>query len=214
MLSGLSVGIYTIYDSLTTINGCDSIFELTLTVNSGYLLETHASICDNESYLWHDTLISGLTYGIYTINDSLISINGCDSVYRLTLMVNPTYLIEEQYSICENEGYMWRGIPLSGLTAGSYIFYDSLITTFGCDSVYRLTLTVNRSYLFQERAAICAGENYNWHGMTISGLSAGTHIYHIYFSTREGCDSIFRLVLTVNNGYLFLSDASIVSNDE
>jgi hypothetical protein len=163
-----------VYDSLFTANGCDSVYRLTLTVNPTYIFDTTATICDNGSYQWRDTLLSNLAASTYIVYDSLLTGNGCDSVYRLTLTVNPTYLFEEQHSICDNGSYLWRDTLLSGLAAGIYNIYDSLLTVNGCDSVYRLTLTVNPTYIFDDTATICDNGSYQWRDTLLSNLAAAT----------------------------------------
>jgi len=214
LLSGLIAGTYTVYDSLLTDNGCDSVFRLTLTVNKTYFIDLEYTICDNESYQWRDTLLSGLTSGIYTVYDSLLTGSGCDSIYRLTLTVNPTYFFDTTATICDNGSYQWRDTLLSGLVAGTYTVYDSLLTGSGCDSVYLLTLTVNPTYLFDSEYAICDDGSYQWRDTLLSGLYAGTYIVYDSLLTENGCDSVFRLTLTVNKTYFFNSAYTICDNEE
>ncbi len=74
------------YDTLTSaVTGCDSIIELTLTVNPVYEIPFSESICEGESYLFGAANLT--TAGIY--HDTLQSVNACDSVLVLTLTVNP-----------------------------------------------------------------------------------------------------------------------------
>jgi len=185
---------------------------LTLTVNLSYLIEDEYSICDNGSYLWRDTLLSGLNAGTYNFYDSLLTTKGCDSVYRLMLTVNPTYLIEEEQTICENSNYVWRGYNLSGYSVGTYIIYDSLTTRYGCDSVYVLNLTVNSGYLFESFASICDNESYFWRDSLIIDLPYGVYTFNDSLVSINGCDSIYRLVLTVKRSYLFNEQRSICEN--
>jgi len=68
----------------TSISGCDSIYTLNLTVNPSYAFTQNHSMCNGETYNWQGTDYSiGNTY---TANYT--SINGCDSVYTLSLFVN------------------------------------------------------------------------------------------------------------------------------
>ena len=76
-----SAGTY--YDSLTTINGCDSIFSTVLTVDSVYAVNDSISINQGDSIL-----IGGgyqTVAGIYY--DTLVAANGCDSIVATTLTV-------------------------------------------------------------------------------------------------------------------------------
>ncbi len=180
-----STGIY--YDSFTTINGCDSIYQLTLQVNPVYTYSENHSICDGETYTWHGKDFT--TAGVYY--DNLTTINGCDSVYQLTLQVNPAYTYAENHIICEGETYSWHGTDYS--SAG--IYYDSLTTINGSDSVYQLTLHVNPIYTYTESHSICDGETFIWHGADYT--SAG--VYYDSLTSINGCDSIYQIVLTVNS---------------
>jgi hypothetical protein len=78
-----TAGTYT--KVLQTVNGCDSIFELTLTVHPAYTTPMAASICQGEIY---DFFGSPLTVsGVY--RDTLPTVHGCDSIFELTLTVHP-----------------------------------------------------------------------------------------------------------------------------
>lgn len=84
----LAAGIYTVWDSLTTQEGCDSVYQLKLTVNPSYLYQVYDAICENEVYVWQErehVTIGQLTAGAYTFYDSLTTVNGCDSVVTLHL---------------------------------------------------------------------------------------------------------------------------------
>jgi hypothetical protein len=76
------------YDTLNTINGCDSVIIINLTVNPTYYYTDNEEICDGDSLLWHSSyyLQSGTYY------DSLQTATGCDSIYELSLSVmqNPS----------------------------------------------------------------------------------------------------------------------------
>jgi len=194
-------GIY--YDSLVTTNpsGCDSIYMLTLTVNPTYEFVTNAQICQGQSYSWN-----GNTYtvgGTYNVNH--LTQQGCDSIYILNLTVNPTYLFSTNAGICNGEIYTWRGNDYS--VAGTY--YDSLTTALGCDSVYMLSLAVHPTYEFLTNATICDDASYFWRGniYNVAGM------YYDSLVTAFGCDSIYVLNLTVNPTYEFETDAEICDGD-
>ena len=128
-------GTYT--QNLQTIDGCDSIVTLTLTVNPVESTTLLAAICDGTSYTENGFNVSEA--GTYTQN--LQTINGCDRIVTLTLTVNPTYNITIDASI--NEGEMYEENGFSESEAGTYV--HTLQSEFGCDSVITLNLTVNSS---------------------------------------------------------------------
>ena len=91
-------------------------------------------------------LINGNTFspfvagtGIRDIVYAFIDVNGCINSDTVALMINPTYEFVLNDEICNNHIFSWRGNVYS--IGGTY--YDSLQTTFGCDSVYILNLGTN-----------------------------------------------------------------------
>ena len=127
-----TTGIF--YDSLQTINGCDSTFTLNLTVNPTYTYNEYHSICSGETYNWHGTNYT--TANTYTANYT--NVNGCDSIYTLYLTVNPVYSFTENHSICNGETYNWQGTNYS--TANTYTANYTSVN--GCDSTFTLNLSV------------------------------------------------------------------------
>ncbi|MBI4649536.1 MAG: gliding motility-associated C-terminal domain-containing protein, partial [Bacteroidia bacterium] len=194
-----TTGIY--YDSLLTTAGCDSVFELNLTVNPVYSINESASICDGETYNWHGSNYT--TAGTYY--DSLQSISGCDSIFELTLNINPVYTIPESATICDGDTYSWLGNNYT--IAG--VYYDSLLTSAGCDSIFELVLNVNPTYVILSVVEICNGATYTWHGNNYT--TTGT--YYDSLLTTVGCDSVFELNLTVNSVYSINDTISICSGD-
>ena len=177
-------GAYT--DTLQTINGCDSIVTLTLTVSPVASTTLSAAICEGSSYTENGFNVSEA--GTYTQN--LQTINGCDSIVTLTLTVNPVASTTLSAAICEGSTYSENGFNVS--EAGTYT--QTLQTVNGCDSVVTLTLTVNPVESTNLTAAICEGSAYTENGFNVS--EAGTYTQNL--QTVNGCDSIVTLTLTVN----------------
>ena len=188
-------GIYS--DTLQTINGCDSVIVLTLSVNPIATTPLSATICSNETYNFHGRDLTQA--GIY--NDTLQTINGCDSVIILTLSVNPVYHDTINAAICEGGVYTENGFNES--EAGTYT--QNLQTINGCDSVIILTLSVNPVYHDTINAAICEGGVYTENGFNES--EAGTYTQNL--QTVNDCDSIVTLNLTVNSALTSIIDAEI-----
>ena len=207
-----------------TINGCDSIYWLELTVTPTYdILET-VERCDNElPYLWHGKSLS--SSGTYY--DSILS-SGCDSVHVIELTIHPTYFFSETETICDNGSLLWRGKEISNLSEGTYIYWDSLTTIgYGCDSVYQLTLLVTPTYYFFDTLAACEDDTIHWQDSVIAGSKYsgdyalelrdtkphGEYNYSInYGTTIYGCDSIYNLHLIIHPAYLIVdaTDTTIV----
>ena len=177
-------GTYT--QNLQTINGCDSIVTLTLSVNPVANTNLTAAICEGSSYTENGFNVSEA--GTYTQN--LQTVNDCDSVVTLTLTVNPVANTNLTAAICEGSSYTENGFNVS--EAGTYT--QNLQTVNGCDSIVTLTLTVNPVYNETITAAICEGSSYTENGFNESE----TGIYTQNLQTINGCDSVVTLTLTVN----------------
>ena len=76
----------------------------------------------------------------------------------------------------------------------SGMYYDTLQTTAGCDSILTLDLTINDSYTVPT-VTMTACDSMEWQGTmyTVSG------IYYDTLQTAIGCDSIISIDLTINN---------------
>ena len=188
-------GTYT--QNLQTVNGCDSIVTLTLTVNPVASTTFTAAICEETTYT--ENGFNASEAGTYTQN--LQTVNGCDSIVTLTLTVNPVASTTFTAAICEGTTYTENGFNAS--EAGTYT--QNLQTINGCDSVVTLTLTVNPVESTTLSASICEGTTYTENGFNVS--EAGTYTQNL--QTVNGCDSVVTLNLTVNPTYNITIDASI-----
>ena len=74
----------------------------------------------------------------------------------------------------------------------SGVYYDSLTTALGCDSVEILYLTINKPVATAVAAVAC--DSYTWNGTTYT--ESGEYIYTT--TAANGCDSVVTLRLTIN----------------
>ncbi|MBO4655636.1 MAG: fibrobacter succinogenes major paralogous domain-containing protein, partial [Bacteroidales bacterium] len=194
-------GTHVIWDSLKTVSNCDSVYKLTLKINKTYYWEQSAETCDNVPYVWtgHSVPIPTVA-GTHVIWDSLKTVSNCDSVYKLTLKINKTYYWEQSAETCDNVPYVWTGHSVSIPTvAGTHIIWDSLKTASNCDSVYKLTLKIKKSYNINLQEIICQTDlPYSWRDITFNeGTVTGDYVFHRH--TVDDCDSIVTLHLIVNS---------------
>jgi hypothetical protein len=84
-------------------------------------------VCSGDSALIYGAYRTGT--GIYY--DSLTAITGCDSIHSTVFTVSQDYLIESKDTICTGDSIMAGGAYQN--TSG--IYYDSLMTVNGCDSI-------------------------------------------------------------------------------
>lgn len=194
-------GIYE-FDTLTTV-GTDSVVSLTLNVFPTYQEETTAYINAGDTYWFIDRTLT--ESGTYT--ETLQTVNGCDSVLTLRLVVMPKQTAEQTLTVCDSElPYLWKGQSLT--EAGTYTF-DTL-TTVGTDSVLTLTLVVNTTIRIEEDALLCPGENLRWEGKTIT--EAGEYLA-TYTAISTGCDSTLVLHVTMAEQTVIEVDTVVLTTE-
>ena len=185
-----TAGEYTFIDSLNTVNGCDSIVILTLTVGDVINNPVEAVACD--SYAWNAG--DGETYnftasGTYT-SEAYANAEGCTTMDVLTLTINQNAGTEYNEIVCD--GYMWNGTQYTESGDYTYDYTDGN----GCASTDVLHLTVNASTINTVEKAVC--DEYKWEeGDGETYTASGVYTYN--YTTSDGCNGTTYLVLTVNN---------------
>lgn len=191
----------TYYDTLQTVNGCDSILATTYTHYPVYTTPLTAMICPDDSiYLQGDyRSIPGIYY------DTLQTVHGCDSILATTLTHYPVYTTALTAAICPDDSmYLqgdYRSIP--------GIYYDTLQTIHGCDSILATTLTHYPVYTTALTAAICPNDSVYLAG----DYQTAPGIYYDTLQTIHGCDSILVTTLSHYPVYTIPVTEIICSND-
>ncbi len=95
---------------------------------------SHQQVVACDSFLW----VNGVTYteSVDSVETSLLSIQGCDSVVMLTLVLG--YYSSDTVAIDTTEAVEWEGFTY----ADSGIYNQTYQTVEGCDSVKVLLLTI------------------------------------------------------------------------
>ena len=180
-------GIY--YDTLTCLNGCDSIVELHLTINHSTTSTEDTTICYGESYTWH-----GVVYATDTIvSDTLVNAVGCDSIITMHLTILPEMLQDSiDLSVCPSAlPYAWYDQVLNA--AGEYKYREQFAGTT-CDSVeHVLNFMIWPTDTTIVTDTLCKGSIYEWN---LTGLKyTETTDTSVVLSNVNGCDSVVRLQL-------------------
>ena len=174
-----SSGIFT--DIIPNSAGCDSLIEITLTINNDLIIDT---ISDCGDYIW---AITGLNYdstGVYEAY--FVNVNGCDSIHRL-VYTNNTITTLLPVTVCDS---------FTTITGHVYyndgIYYDTLVGQEGCDSIIEYNLNVlNTDTLI----TISSCSFYNSPNGSIYYTSG---IYFDTIASTFGCDSIIEINLNIN----------------
>tara|TARA_B100001109_G_scaffold255538_1_gene259112 strand:- start:6792 stop:9524 length:2733 start_codon:yes stop_codon:yes gene_type:complete len=169
-------------------NGCDSIVTLNLTLGNSSLDTLSIQSCG--AYTWAFNGQSYSSTGFYL--DTVITAAGCDSILALDLNVSQTYLSIDTVKHCGNV-YLWQVGGSSQALTTSGLYYDTLSTLAGCDSILGLDLDINQnsSVAFSRRAC---KEFISPSGKVVrtSGLLRDT------LPNAAGCDSIMQINVTID----------------
>lgn len=194
----------TYYDSLTTVFGLDSVWQLNLTVNTDTLIQWQDRLCTGGTYNFFGHEIT--SPGIYRTTFPRM-FTGCDSVIQLNLQAVSTEETVLHHILCEGESIL---IGDSNVTT-SGIYRDTLASSLGCDSVVRHVVTVGKSFFQSTEQLINPGSSYTWHknGQPVVYTRPGT--YWDSCTTILGCDSIYKLTLRFNQTeYIFPTERDYV----
>jgi Secretion system C-terminal sorting domain len=108
----------------------------------------------------------------------------------LNLVAGANSFINDTISICHGSAYAFNGHMLTS----SGIYYDTLSSSGGCNTLVTLYLTVLQGSTQNISQTICNHQSYNFYGQQL--FASGTYSHH--FTSHNGCDSIVILTLTVN----------------
>ena len=191
----------TYYDTLQTVNGCDSITKVTLQVRPNPQTNVTALICPRGSFEFNGTVYDD--EGLF--EHAFPAQNGCDSLVNLQVIKKPPKVNYVEYEICQGEVFYIGGIAFSepGVYTGVIPASD------GCDSLIQYKLSVFQAYEATFEASICQGEVYYFQGQEYRQSGFYQHAYR----TRNGCDSIYNLNLQVNPISINRLDSLICEGD-
>ncbi|MDB5227236.1 MAG: hypothetical protein JWN78_1429 [Bacteroidota bacterium] len=179
-----TTGNYSVF--LQAAAGCDSTVNLHLVVLDSIVKNISSTICQGQSVQVGNQVFTQT--GNFTV--TLISANGCDSLVRLALIVNPTKTTNLTQTICEGQT-----VIIGSQTFDSTGIYSvTLQTSLNCDSIVNLNLTVNPRKLTNLSPVICNGQTFTVGNQTFDS----TGVFDITLQSITDCDSIVHLNLTVN----------------
>ena len=192
--------------ALTSVNGCDSIVELSIEVIPTRRSDTTIMACQSYTY-------QGETYySDKVFVDTLASALGCDSIVRTFLRISTTGDTKTMWrtSVCQGDSY--NDEVFSGLTTAG-IYTQTVQNAYGCDSTVTLHLLVadakgavydtirqtDLPYLYE--GEIFLGKNTkvgDYRHDVQSSCGQVTLFMHVYLETAIANTSVHTLHLTPN----------------
>ena len=134
-----SEGTYQVELLVTDENGCEDSFieNVRYVLFEDESITVERSICDGDTFEFGDQMYSEA--GAYDFK--FMDENGCDSVVTLDLVVLPTHFMEFVDTICTGEEYPF----IDKFLTETGVYRDTLVNSFGCDSIIVLDLHVGQS---------------------------------------------------------------------
>ncbi len=156
-------------------------------------------------------ICDGRVYDRYGFTDSVAgdyvhaftSIYGCDSIYRLHLVVSSSYDTVVNRHGCTSSGFAYGDTVFWTST----VYTDSLLSIYSCDSVVTMNITITQSYYNKHFDTICEGDTFYFPDYPYP-YTFSTTISFIT-TTAAGCDSTDVFNLTVNPRYSSFDTAYI-----
>jgi gliding motility-associated-like protein len=172
-------------DTLINNVGCDSFLVLNLLVKRTDTIQVYDTSCANLPKTFNGQNLT--LAGVY--RDTFMNAVGCDSHIFYHFIPKPIYETPLSRAICANDSTLFgdKYYKLAG------VYYDTLKTIRNCDSVLKLTLTINLLDTNRQTQSICRGKSYNFYSQILT--NAGTYSHK--WTNRNGCDSTILLTLSV-----------------
>ena len=165
--------------------GCDSVITYNLAMFNAY-----ADTIDQEICLGDSLVLAGVAYyQAGTYNDTLQTINGCDSIVSINLSLSyPTDTLVNE-AICDGNSIVFGNNTIT--TAGTYT--EVFQSVLGCDSTVTLVVEIGVASDTTVEESICQGDIFYFASQALT--QTGT--YNHTFTNITGCDSIVHLILAV-----------------
>jgi gliding motility-associated-like protein len=178
-LSGLYV------DTLQSVSGCDSILRTELIIDTVVYSTTDLELCSGDS-----TLFGGVYYGVSGVyTDTLQAQAGCDSVSILDLTIKDINFGDTTSLVTCDEFITQLGDTI--LNSG--IYYDTLQSAFGCDSIIIYDVIINNSVEINVVDSSCGP-----YTSPLGNIYTSTGFYtDSLVSLLTGCDSLIIIDLTI-----------------
>ncbi len=174
----------------------DNVYSLELSDVSGsfsspVVIASKAStrVKDSLNIVLPANIQSGKNYRV-RLTRSNPALTSADNGFNIT--INTAYLDTLQITACDK--YTSGGDVYT--TSG--VYYDTMQTVRGCDSIIVLELTINHSDTTTFTQTAC--DSFTWVNNGVIYYSSGT--YYDTLSNVNGCDSLLRLDLTIQEGVI------------
>jgi gliding motility-associated-like protein len=171
-------------DSLVNSIGCGSIVSTFLVVNLIYSFNIDTILCASENFI-SPAGVSFIPASDTSFIDSLLTINNCDSLFNINIIVQQFTVVNIDTTICQGQSLTVNNVVY--INAGAFNDTARYANTL-CDSIqYVINLEIDSFIIETIDTILCQGQSIAVNGIdyNISGLYNDTASY-----ASSGCDSI------------------------
>jgi hypothetical protein len=184
----------------------DTLYTVKVAVNPVYSFSETGKAKVGEGYTWQGTNYETPATGTFKYEAPYTTVNGCDSIYYLTLTVTKADVVEVPValSFCAGGSETFRGVEYT--EANTYnVSAEGDIR----DTLYIVNVTVLQPSYSTDTKTITFGDEAEWNGIALSDSTVGVH-YVVYETTNAaGCDSTVTLTLTVEKMSAFEAEKEL-----
>lgn len=203
----LGANYYERFEESTDALAADTIYRLSLNVNTLSTVVFEETVCANKDYTEHNFFVPRGQGGEFKQKFAFED-GRCDSVVTLHLSVLPVAESHTDTTICQGQSFTW--------SANGKTYTESIVETITlesnltrCDSVVTLLLNVIPAVPQHIEVWECNGETYDFNGRPLTG--AGLYYDTVY--TEQGCIDITELTLNYYPQYYTEYSAVICKGD-
>ncbi len=173
----------------SSVSGCDSTVNITLSIGASIITNQNASTCSNQAFNlpWGGTVSVAGTYSHTYLNPG-----SCDSTVNITLSINPVVALNQNASTCSNQPF---NLPWGGNVSTAGTYSHTFTNASGCDSTLNILLSINPVTTTNQNASTCATQPFN---LPWGGIASTVGTYSHTYSNALGCDSIVNITLSIN----------------
>ncbi len=193
-----------------SVNGCDSLVNVSVSFFPEASSSIDTSICQTASFTFNGTLYdTNNTSGTETLTGA--SVNGCDSLVNVSVSFFPEASSSIDTALCEGQQLIVNGtIYDSNNLSGSEVLVGASVG--GCDSTVQVSLTIiNGIDLFIEDN-LCAGEQVMLYGEAFDENNLSGSI--LVPGASGACDTIVSVSLTLLQASTNTIDLTLCPEEE
>lgn len=187
--------------NLVSTEGCDSIYEIKLSVIKNVIQQLDTSICEGQQLIIGSQVFD--QPGRFSIYNK--SFKGCDSILNIHLIVNQAVQQDMNIGICQSDSLWIQGNAY--FKDGNYQI--TLAKSDGCDSIINLSLYHYPDYFTYIDTSLCIGSTFNIGNETFN--TSGSYVVNL--TTINGCDSVYFLNIKFYNASTTIIDTSICEGE-